>query len=307
METGVSAVNSPHVVLALDVGGTWTRAAVIARDSTIVRRHRAATPSDLPGTELARFFAYALTEVGAGFTPAVVGISITGPVDPCDGVLYDPPNTGSGLAGLPIAALVSAALGRPVVVDRDTNAALRAEHALGAGRGCTELVYLTFSTGVGGSVLLGGQLLRGADGVAGEIGHVVVDLRGPRCGCGRRGCLEAVASGPAIARAGVAARAEEVAAAARAGEPAARAVIERAGEAAVSVIVDQVNVFNPQRVVVGGAVADAHPEWIAAAQEAVAMHALVPANRRARVVAAALGDDGGLLGAGLIALAHAPA
>lgn len=277
-------------------------------------------------TEMAAAFATLVAEVRrrcgggeyAGRLGSVLGVSVTGPVDPATGTLFSPPNTGPGLAGLPLQRLLRHQLGVTVLVDRDTNAALLAERAWGAATGCTDVVYVTVSTGVGGAVLLSGQLLRGVDGVAGEIGHVRVAPAGPMCGCRRRGCLEAVAAGPAISRAAATRAvpgsrlfelrtslaaglgAEHVHAAAIAGDPIAADILELAGAAIVSAAVDLVNVFNPQLVVIGGSVAAAHPGWITAADAAVRGRALEPARGSARVVAAALGDDGGLLGAALL-------
>lgn len=116
-------------------------------------------------------------------------MSVTGPVDPATGRLYSPPNTGDGLDDLALGDWLAAHTGLPARVDRDTNCALLGEVRAGAARDCRNVVFATFSTGVGGAVLLDGRLLRGRDGVAGEVGHTVVAGDGPLCGCGRRGCL----------------------------------------------------------------------------------------------------------------------
>jgi glucokinase len=313
--------------LVLDIGGTWTRAAAVCGNGVILHAIKQRTPSATTPTEIVLTFAGLVADVRercraddgvASRLRSVVGVSVTGPVDPRNGRLFSPPNTGPGLAGLALQELLSEQLGATVVVDRDTNAALLAEVAWGAARDCTDVVYVTVSTGVGGAALLNGQLLRGVDGVAGEVGHVSVTPSGPMCGCGRRGCLEAIASGPAIARAaaaraaqgspldelcrsqGAALAGEHVQLAATRGDPVAVEILEQAGAAVVSAAVDLVNVFNPQLVVIGGSVAAAHPAWIEAADVAVRSRALEPAGGSARVLAAALGDNGGLLGAALL-------
>jgi glucokinase len=229
-----------------------------------------------------------------------VGVSTTGPVDPRTGVLFRPPNTGPGLEGLALGEGLSDALGLPVVVDRDTNAAALAEQRYGAGRGATNLVYITVSTGVGGAVILDDRLLRGAQGVAGELGHISVAPDGPICGCGRSGCLEAIVAGPALAKAAERTTGEQVAAAARSGDRLARAVLLAAGAALASAAVDVVNIFNPERLVLGGSVILGNPDWVVEARQAVSERALEPARSCATVVAAELGDDGGLLGAALL-------
>jgi glucokinase len=233
------------------------------------------------------------------------------------GVLFRPPNTGPGLVGLRLGEGLSDALDLPVVVDRDTNAAVLAEQRYGAGRGATNLVYLTVSTGVGGAVILDNRLLRGAMGVAGELGHISVSPDGPVCGCGRNGCLEAIAAGPALGAAaeraldsGVPSQlrqhpnrpitGEAVAAAAEVGDQLSRTVLRQARAALASAAVDIVNIFNPERVVLGGSVILGNLDWVAEARRAVSERALEPARGCADVVVAELGDQGGLLGAALL-------
>jgi glucokinase len=300
-------------ILALDIGGTWTRTAIVTPEGDIASRRRTRTPATDSGDELIAFLIHEITEVrdSAPSPASAVGVSVTGPINPRTGVMYRPPNTGRGFHGLPLSERISASTGLPVVADRDTNAALVAEQRYGAGRRCFDLVYMTVSTGVGGAVMLDGRLIRGADGVAGELGHVSVNPDGPRCGCGRDGCLEAIASGPALtaaakhlgARDGQATEptGEQIALAAARGDELALAILERARDAIVSASVDMVNLFNPQRLILGGAVVAAHPTWVTAAQTAVRERALAPAAERALVVGAELGDDAGLLGASLMA------
>lgn len=308
-----------QISLALDIGGTWTRAAVVSPDGAVLASARERTRSHESGQVVIAACASLLTSVAAQVDRPVrgVGVSTTGPVDPATGVLFRPPNTGPGLAGLPLGAALSEALSLPVAVDRDANAAALAEQRYGAGRGVTNLVYVTVSTGVGGAVILDDRLLRGEQGVAGEVGHISVSADGPMCGCGRNGCLEAVAAGPALAAAAEEAlRADQasvlnerdtrpleghhVAAAAAAGDPLACAVMLRARSALASAAVDLVNVFNPKRLVLGGSVVLGNPDWVEAARRAVSEHALEPARSSAEVVVAELDDLGGLLGAALL-------
>ncbi len=315
---GSSVKHRGDPVLALDIGGTWTRAALVSSDGSILDTAKQRSRTHNSGDEIVAAcvsMLRALVPTDAP-RPRGLGVSTTGPVDPATGVVFAPPNTGPGLAGLPLRAALVAALGLHVVVDRDTNAAALAELAYGAGRGAKHLVYVTVSTGVGGAVVLDRQIMRGANGVAGEIGHVVVVPDGPLCGCGRRGCLEAIASGPGLVTAaqrllstdrrsllhlnskpleGV-----DVATAAAAGDDLAQRVLNDARDAMASAAVDLVNVFNPERLVLGGSVIAGNPSWVEAADAAVAHQALAPARTTARVIAAELGDVGGLLGAALL-------
>lgn len=184
-----------------------------------------------------------------------------------------------------------------MAVARDTNVAALAERACGAARGSDDLIYLTVSTGVGGGVVSRGQLLGGAGGFAGELGHVPVSLDGPLCGCGHPGHLEAYASGSGMARRAGLAGGAEVVAAADAGDTAAAAIVAEAIEAFAVAVLGFVNAFDPEVIVVGGGVARGLGErLLGPAREKVERHAIAPPARAARLVAASLGDDAGLVG-----------
>lgn len=374
--------DASHCIGTLDIGGTWIRAAVVTPAGEILVRSRRPLPTSEGGRAVVDTCLDALGEARMRtgcHALERIGVSVTGPVDPRTGKLFTPPNTGPVLAGLELGEALSRAACLEVRVDRDTNAAALGEHRCGSARGTANFVFITVSTGVGGAVMLDGRLIRGADGVAGEIGHICVERGGPRCGCGRRGCVEAIASGPSIARraeaelraaqgaelravegaefraaegfaqtrgvtksvegsaaaASVAARAGEAVAApissqalsfssqtssplaerlrsgrpltgkdvdecAAAGDPHAIRALDAAAAAVAGMCVDMANVFNPERIVVGGSVAITHPDWIARASELVAREALVPANREGIVVPAELGDDVSLVGAAFL-------
>jgi glucokinase len=202
---------------------------------------------------------------------------------------------------------------------KDTNVNILGERDFGAGEGSGDLIYLTISTGVGGAILSGGRPVVGPDGVAGELGHMTVDMNGPTCGCGGVGHLEALASGTgiaAIARAALESNQEapvlrrmaqevaplpltavHVSRAADLGDAAAGVIIERARRAVAVAVVSIVNVFGPDVVILGGGITLAWGErLIAPARDAVAATAFRIQAERARVVQAALGDDVGLIG-----------
>jgi glucokinase len=207
-------------------------------------------------------------------------------------------------------------------VDNDANVAALGEHRFGAGQGCDSLLYVTVSTGIGGGWIVDGRPYRGADGMAGEIGHMVIDPTGPVCTCGQRGCLEALAAGPAIARhaqerlaedpqAGQALRAlvggevqvvtaRHVSQAAKAGDELSRQVLDQAARALGRGIGSAISLMNPQRVVVGGGVAKSGPRYFEAVRAAARVTA--PPEMTVDIVPAALGDDAPLWGA--IALAE---
>ena len=346
VNSGAQAPRGP--VLAIDLGATWTRAAVVSPDGELVARSAARTPSDGAPGLLADAVVQVAEQALAAATAAesdpiaAVGVAAVGPLDSRSGVIIAPPNLGSGYRGLDLATPLRRRFGVPVFVERDTNVAALGEHAYGAARGVDDFIYLTVSTGLGGAIFSRGRLLTGASGVAGELGHVPVLLDGPICGCGGAGHLEALCSGTAIARAGreagIAVRrdadagtsaaadprgsaealasavlrgsadaaasadppalsAVDVAAAERAGDERAAAIMRRAREAFAAGVVGFVNVFNPSLIVVGGGIARAEGErLLGPARRAIAASALAPAAAVVTLAPAALGDDVGLMG-----------
>ncbi|MHB8672489.1 MAG: ROK family protein [Candidatus Limnocylindrales bacterium] len=312
-------------ILALDLGASRIRAAVVRPDGSIAARAEGPTrigdgPVAVVADAVALLAAVRSVAASADVGGIVaVGISAPGPVDPVGGLLLEPPNLGPAFRDLPLAAPLGSAMRLPAVLERDTNVALLGEHAFGAAMGVRHALYLTVSTGIGGAVLVDGRLLAGSGGLGGELGHVVVDLDGPPCGCGARGHLEAYSSGVGIARAArdaidrggapglsdLARRsgarpitARDVAEAEERGDPDAAAIMELARRAFAAALVGMVDVFAPEIVVVGGSIAAAQGErLLGPARDAVRATAFRTAASRVRIVAAALGDDVGLIGA----------
>jgi glucokinase len=311
------------VVLALDLGGTQIRAAGVLPGGQVVAARRARTPVVDGGEAIVAACIAALRGVRddlAGLSqapPVGVGISAPGPLDPRGGVILDPPNLGPTFHDIPLAARIGDALGLPVALDRDTQVAALAEGRFGAAAGCEDFLYLTVSTGVGGAIVSGGRLLRGPDGMAGELGHLVIDLHGPRCGCGMAGHLEAIASGSGIARrareaaergesrlladlvrdGGLAFGARDVAGAEGAGDTVAARIMEDGREAFAAACVSLTDVFNPTLIVVGGSLAAGQGErLLGPARLAIEGGAFRRPAARVAVVPAVLGDDVGLVG-----------
>ena len=189
-----------QLLLALDFGGTKHTAAVALDGERQWRTHQRILSPPHPDmrSDLEAMRALA-REVLAGERPAAVGVSFGGPVDASTGTVRLS-NHVPGWENVPLREMLEAEFGAPVRVENDANAAALGEHHFGAGRGHDSLLYITVSTGVGGGWILNGQLWRGAQGMAGEIGHTVVDPDGPLCLCGKRGCLERLASGQYIAQ-----------------------------------------------------------------------------------------------------------
>src|SRR3954452_715127 len=300
-------------VLGLDIGGTKLAAGVVAPDGSVRGFVVAPTRAERgPDDSLSRLFELgrrAVAESGVSWEDVeAVGIGCGGPLDSEKGILIAPLHL-PGWEGVRIVERTSESFGRPAVLDNDATAAAAGEHRFGAGRGTRNMVYLTISTGVGGGVIIDGDVHRGRSGNGGELGHVTVDWRGRRCrGCGRRGCLEAYCSGTSIAErareAGMdGATAADVAQAARAGNEAAARIWDETCEALASGITSIVNLFEPEIVVLGGGVVRTGEQLLAPVRERVSEQVLgdpVP------VVPAELGDAVGVVGAAAVAYERLP-
>jgi glucokinase len=318
---GGTATGTP--VLALDIGGTKLAVAVVTPDGGVHGlRVRPTRRDEGPQAVIGRLFAMgheAVAEAGLGPVGAV-GIACGGPLDAPSGLLQSPPHL-PGWDDIPIGPLAATEFGVPFALENDATAAAVAEHRYGAGRGLGSLVYLTVSTGVGGGVVLDGRLHRGAAGNGGELGHITVRRGGRACSCGRRGCVEAYASGSSIAAraaealadpppgeppstlAGLAAvTAADVSAAAAAGDPLAARVWDETVDLLGSAVSDLVNVLEPELVVLGGGVTRSGAMLLDPVRAIVAREAMPPAARAATVRLAALGDVVCVVGAGAIAL-----
>lgn len=308
--------------IGLDVGGTKVLGVVADASGAVLDEHRVLTPALDPDHLVAAMAVVVqalharhpeVTRVGAG----VAGLATL------DGVVRFSPNL-PGVVELPIAALLSEAVGLPVVLDNDATCALRAEHRAGAARGADDVALVALGTGVGGAFVLDGELRRGANGFAGEIGHMVVDVGGVPCVCGRRGCWERYASGSGLGRMGREAaeagrapllvelaggdpllvRGEHVTAAAAAGDAAALAVVDvLAGWVAVG-LVNLCQALDVSRFVIGGGLAEAGEVLIDPIRRAYDLRAVGAEHRpRVEIVAAQLGEQAGAVGAALLAQA----
>jgi glucokinase len=225
------------------------------------------------------------------------------------------------LADVPIRDLMTERLGLPVLVDNDANVAVLAEHRFGAARGTRNAVMLTIGTGIGGGLILEGELYRGSTGAGAELGHTVIEADGPRCqgNCPNRGCVEALASGTAIAREGLAAAraapesalgraleedaaldGKEVTDAALAGDETARGVLEVIGRRLGVAFSSFANIFDPDVIVIGGGASRAGELLTGPAREELASRALPPMSET-RVATAELGPEAGMIGAAVMA------
>jgi glucokinase len=303
-------------LIGIDLGGTQLRVAVAddrGRLKTVVRR----------ATEAARGRQHVINRIVAavkdtldedGTSPRRVralGIGLPGPVDPAAGLVISPGNL-PGFKNVPLNRLLTRATGIPSFLHHDAHLAALGEHQRGAARGASEVIYVTVSTGIGAGLILHDELYAGAHGIAGEIGHIIVQRDGPLCTCGLRGCVEAIASGTGISRAArelapqtpssvlhglESPGAEDVARAARAGDMLATSILENAGAYLGIAIGTLINLFNPQLIVLGGSVLKAGAPLLRPMRRSMNASSWKASRRGLRIVAPALGDDVGLIGA----------
>lgn len=305
-------------VLALDVGGTKLAAAVVRSDGRIAARAVADTPgAEDPAavTDALRDLAGRVARCGPVDRLVGVGIGSAGPVDPVAGTV-SPVNI-PAWRGFPIVDEMRAVVpDRPVVLAGDAQCMALGEHWRGR-YGGRALLGMVVSTGVGGGIVVDGNVYAGPTGNAGHIGHVIVDLDGPPCSCGGRGCVEALASGPALVRWALdhgwstpdgATDARALARDARDGDPVAGRAFNRAAVALAAAIVSAAALVDLDDVVIGGGVAGAGDVLFAPLRDAIRDLAGLGFVRRIRVHPSPLGADAGLLGAAALALAaaHSP-
>ena len=307
-------------VIGVDVGGTKLLGGVV--DAALHVHHRAGRRSR--GADEAAVLdtlCSAVSELrdAAGGAVSAVGFGIPSLVDQRSGTAVSTVHL--PLRDVPFRDVMAERLGLPVFLDNDANLALLAESRFGAARGASDALMLTLGTGIGGAILVGGEIVRGADGAAGELGHMTVDVDGPVCPCGNVGCLEVLASGTALGREGarVAASSSSDSLLARAaasgreitgmlvtelahdGDRAARDVLALVGMRLGVGITSLVNAFNPSVVVIGGGVIAAGDLLLEPARSVVRERALAPSGTTVEIVASRFGAESGMLGAAVLA------
>lgn len=318
-EGGPRGTGSPRWVAGVDVGGTNLRVGLVpfeGRALDVVRRERT-EPERGPAHLAARVAAMlesAVAEAGGGVV-AGIGVGCPGTLDRRAGVVRESPNL--GWRDAPLGDLIAEAAGLPVTLDNDANCAAYGEWWRGAGRGANRLVGITLGTGIGGGIVIGGEIYHGASDAAGEVGHMSVDFGGRRCACGSRGCVEAYASGPAVAAraaeglsgapdsrlaamvdgGGGRVTAELVCEAAAAGDPYAISIMTETARILAVAIANLIHLLNPDVIVVAGGVTAAGDHLFRPLAEEVRRRAFPSAAGACRIVRARLPDTAGMIGA----------
>jgi glucokinase len=309
-------------ILAADFGATNLRAAIVDASGEVLSRRQAETPATANADAILDQVVGLLSNVAseAPERPSAACIAIAGLVDAVAGKLIISPNA-PGFRNLVLTQPVSKALGIPCLLENDASAAGLGEHRFGAGRGFRHLVHVTVGTGIGGGLVLDGHLYRGARGLAGEIGHMILDPSGPSCNCGSRGCLEAMASGTAFAE-----RARRLIASGRSpalaeivgsedpsgehlfqaateGDTVSEAEIRNAGHMLGLGIGSLINVLNPEIITISGGLLVLGDMYFGPMRQAISSLAYGPAAG-VEIRFSELGQDAGLLGAAAVALEY---
>jgi glucokinase len=314
-------VSERHVI-AVDLGGTHIRAALVTESGALM--HRAATP-----TEAERGPQAVIEHIGTLVQKVAadgdidddvpVGVASPGPLNPRTGVVHYTPNL-PGWRDVPFVDMLTGIISRRVALANDGNCAALGEVHFGRAKGVNNLIYLALGTGIGGGIISEGVLIDGKNGLGAEVGHTLVALDGPRCTCGSVGCLESFASGWAIMREAEAVattadgdrmrelagdgdiHAGIVAQAARNGDIAATLILERAGRALGAAMGSFVNMFDPEMIVIGGGVAAIGDVLVEEAKRVMPAYSFVDMRRDMKIVYSSLGGDTGMYGAAALAL-----
>ena len=308
-----------EIVLATDLGGTNLRMAAIERDGKILYRTKRETPKTTYAADIVRAIVEAAEEcrefVKAQGTVLGITTAVPGTVNVEKGIVLKAPNVPS-LDGFRISATLKNELNLPCFLENDANAAAVGESWLGASKGFRNSILVTLGTGVGGGIIINGEVLRGADGTAGEIGHICVEPLGVPCGCGSRGCLEQYASATAIVRLTRELEslypnsdlprksrlsALEIYHAGKRGDELAFEVFRQQGFYLGIALAGLINILNPEVIVIGGGAAAGWDLFFSSTLEQIRERAYSEPAQRAKIVLALCGDDAGILGAARLA------
>ncbi|MBU0630842.1 MAG: ROK family protein [Candidatus Margulisbacteria bacterium] len=288
--------------IGVDLGGTKIAAALVSATGKIV------TDVNIP-TEASKGKTHVLGAINKAIRHLIqtspepvkaIGLGVPGPILYEKGIVIGPPNL-PGWKQVNLKKILEKEFSRPVFIDNDANCAALAEARFGAGVGRRHFIYITVSTGIGGGIIINGQLYRGANGSAGEFGHMIIDSQGFTCGCGNVGCFEAMASGTAVRkRAGMDGASVELAA--RQGDKKALAVINETAHYLAIGISNLVNIFNPELVILGGGVSKMRELLLNPVRKEFKKYALYLPAKSVKIVRAKLGTNAGILGAAALCL-----
>ncbi len=304
-----------NLALGIDIGGTNLVAAVLDPQGAMPAKFSTPTLAAEGGEVVIQRIIALARQTMQAYPVRAIGVGSAGQINPQTGTCTFANENLPGWTGMPIRARLEEALGLPVTVDNDANAAALGEFRFGAGQGARHMICLTVGTGIGGGIIVDGKLLHGARGSAGEVGHIIVEAGGAHCPCGMQGCLEAYASATAIVRRtreALAAShpvtalhrmepltAKAIFKAAEDGDALAEAIVERTAKYLAVGLAGMINLTDPDLVLLGGGVSLAGEPFLKRIDRYLQSWAMT--RGRARLALCALGDDAGVIGAGALA------
>jgi glucokinase len=307
-------------VIGVDVGGTNIKAGAVDYKGKILARQRALTEADQGAEPILNKLQSMVTQLRGATSDGHlcgIGFGVPGAIRSREGIVTQAPNVPSW-DGLPVRKMLEERLQLPCFIENDANAIAIGEMWMGSGRGYDHICCLTLGTGVGGGVVIDGELLRGADGMAAELGHIAVQADGPRCNCGSYGCLESYASATGILRMLAEERKQQRPSSifqlpenrittamiyehARKGDPLCNEVLRKAGKGLGVGLATLVNMFNPEILIMGGGIAAAWDLLVPPALETMHQRAFHAMAERVKVMPALMEDDAGIFGTAYIA------
>jgi glucokinase len=314
------------LTLGIDLGGTKILTAVVSSEGEMLSREHSVTPASKgPKAVIPAILKSANQALGeASITVAelgAIGVGAAGLSNPNTGILHTSPNL-PGWHDVPLTEIIEKELGKKTFLINDANAAALGEFHLGAGRSTRHFIYVTISTGIGGGIIIDGKIYIGATGIAGEIGHMTIEVNGPLCSCGNRGCWESLASGTALAREArheiekgaktsilehadgdmKKVTAEVIHDAAQQGDLLAKELITQIGRYFGVGLANLINIFNPEVIAIGGGLSNIGDTLLEPAFNEAETRAFQESYRAVRFASAGLGRNSGVLGAAIYAL-----
>ncbi len=314
-----------RAVISVDLGGTNIRVAIVSIDGKVLLSKKTSTKaSEGPARVLKRLLAVikqVIQEAGETDFASSIYLAIAGVVDVSRGLVTSSAHL-PGWRDVHLREIVAREFGMDTYLLNDASAAALGEYYFGAGKGISNLIYLTVSTGIGGGIIIDNKLYQGRDGCAGELGHMIIKADGPKCSCGRYGCLEAMVSGTAISTEAIRRiqngqssilkkvfkynngniTSQDVAKASKLGDKLASEIISQAAYYLGIGLVNIVNIFNPDMIIIGGGLSKMGDMLLAPAKKIVKQTAFKLPASTVRIVRSRLGDDAGLLGAGMVSV-----
>ncbi len=313
-------------LIGVDMGGTNVRMGIVTPEGKVLKKVQYRTDISKGGLALFERLVSNLKDlVQENFKESNqligIGIGVAGPIDMKKGLIMEPPNL-PGLKGFPLRDFLREKISSPIAIENDANAFTLGEGWVGAAKGCKHYCGITLGTGVGGGIVVAGKILHGVEGMAGEVGHMVINPKGPLCGCGGRGCLEVYASGTGIRRMVLEAiekgkgkgilkwsggdpqqmTSENIFEAAQSGNVTAKRIFNEMGKYLGLGLINLIHLFNPEKIVIGGKVSRAWDYFIGSVMEIVQERSMKGPREKLQIVKAKCGDDAGMLGAAYSAL-----